>query len=81
MTNRAAATPLTPEAKEENNDLFRMTILPSANRVGILLLLLKTTLPRPAVATGAPVGRIFLSIAALDSTRNQRCSIESKVLR
>jgi len=34
------------------------------------MLLLKTILPRPTAATGAPTGRIFYSIAVLPAPRN-----------
>jgi len=70
VANKAAATPCTPETKEENNELSVGAIaLP--DRLGMLPLLLKTTLPRPAVATGAPAERISLSIAVLKSACNQ----------
>jgi hypothetical protein len=39
-------------------------------RIGVPLLL-KTILPRPAVAMGAPTGRIFFSIAMLEAGSNE----------
>ena len=69
VANKAAATPFMPETKEEKSELSRLTSLASAARVGFVLLL-KTTLPRPAATVGAPAGRISFSIAVGVSARN-----------
>jgi hypothetical protein len=50
------------------------------DRPEILLLLLKTILPRAAAAPGAPAGRISSSITVLNSGRNRCNGIESKHL-
>src|SRR5262249_3987479 len=61
VANRADATPFTLEIKEESSRHSRVASLASVARVGFPLLL-KTTLPRPAAASGAPAERIFFSI-------------------
>src|SRR5271167_1540777 len=66
VANRPAAMPLA----QETHGLSCATTLVPVARIGVPLLL-KTILPRPAVATGAPTGRIFLSIAALQAGRNE----------
>jgi len=53
VVNRAAAMPLSPESNE--NEPSAATAPVPTVRVGFLLLL-KTTLPRPVDATGAPAG-------------------------
>jgi len=61
-----------PLAQETNGLSGAITLVPVA-RIGVPLLL-KTILPHPAAATGAPTGRIFFSIAALRASRNERTS-------
>ena len=51
MANKAAATLFTPETKEESSELSRLTSVASGARIGFVLLL-KTTLPRPAATYG-----------------------------
>jgi hypothetical protein len=52
VAKSALATPLTPEAKAENEMPFRVVAVVSVARVGVLLLL-KTILPRPVAVAGA----------------------------
>ena len=49
VANRAAAMPLAPETKEDNNGLCRVTAVVWVARIGCPLLL-KTILPRPDAA-------------------------------
>jgi hypothetical protein len=58
-----------PLAQETDGLSCATTLVPVA-RIGVPLLL-KTILPRPAVATGALTGRIFFSIAAQKAARNE----------
>ncbi len=67
VANRPAAMPL---AQETNGLSCGTTLVPVA-RIGVPLLL-KTILPRPAAATGAPTGRIPFSIAAREAGSNER---------
>jgi hypothetical protein len=66
VANRPAATPLA----HETHGLSGATSLVPVARIGVPLLL-KTILPRPAVATGAQTGRIFFSIAVQTAARNE----------
>ena len=66
VANRPAAMPLT----HETDGIGCATTLVPAARIGVPILLLKTILPHPAAATGAPTGRISFSIAALEAGRN-----------
>jgi len=52
VANNAAATPLTPETKEENSELSRVTTVVPLARVRFPLLL-KTILPRPPRLRGS----------------------------
>ena len=58
-----------PLAQETNGLSCATTPVPVA-RIGVPLLL-KTILLHPAATTGAPTGRIFFSIAALEAGRNE----------
>jgi hypothetical protein len=71
VANRLSAIPPREEIREATNTLRCFTSLISVVRVGHPLLL-KTSLPRPVGATGAPPGRIPLSIARTHSARNRR---------
>jgi hypothetical protein len=65
-----------PPAQETDGLSCATTLVPVA-RIGVPLLL-KTILPRPAVATGALTGRIFSSIAVQKAGRNEhqgRCHL------
>jgi hypothetical protein len=66
VANRPAAMP----PAHETHGLSGTTILVPAARIGVPLLL-KTILPHPAATTGAPTGRIFFSIAALEAGSNE----------
>jgi hypothetical protein len=55
---------------QEIHGLSRATTLVPVARIGVPLLL-KTILPRPAVAMGAPTGRIFFSIAMREAGSNE----------
>jgi hypothetical protein len=66
VANKAAAMPLA----QETDGLSGATTSVPVARIGVPLLL-KTILLHPAAATGAPTGRIFFSIAALDAGRNE----------
>lgn len=66
VAKRPAATPLA----QETHGLSCSTTLVPVPRIGVPLLL-KTILPRPTAATGAPTGRIFLSIAVPEAGRNE----------
>jgi hypothetical protein len=66
VANKPAATPLA----QETNGLSCTTILVPVARIGVPLLL-KTILPRPGAATGAPTGRIFFSITMLEVGSNE----------
>src|SRR5579872_2749199 len=68
VANKAAATPLAPETKQETNRLSRFTLV-SGDRFWVPLLL-KTILPRPTDASGARIGRILFSIAMPHPERN-----------
>jgi len=73
VANRAAAMPLA----QETDGLSCATTLVPVARIGVPLLL-KTILPRPAVAMGALTGRIFFSIAVQKAARNEhrgRCHL------
>ncbi len=79
MANRAAAIPLA----QETDGLSCATTLVPVARIGVPLLL-KTILPRPAVAMGALTGRIFFSIAVQKAARNEhrgRCHLVHIVRR
>ena len=65
-----------PLAQETDGLSCATTLVPVA-RIGVPLLL-KTILPRPAVAMGALTGRIFFSIAVQKAARNEhrgRCHL------
>jgi len=66
VAKRPAAMPL---AQETHGLSCATTPVPVA-RIGVPLLL-KTILPRPAAASGAPTGRIFFSIAVLEAGSNE----------
>jgi hypothetical protein len=66
VANRLAAM---PPAQETNGFSCATTPVP-VPRIGVPLLL-KTILLHPAAATGAPTGRIFLSIAAREAGSNE----------
>lgn len=67
VANKPAPTSLT----HETNGLRCATALVPVARIGVPILLLKTILPHPAAATGAPTGRIFFSIAVVRASRNE----------
>jgi hypothetical protein len=58
-----------PLAQETHGLSCATTLVPAA-RIGVPLLL-KTILPRPTVAMGAPTGRIFFSIAVPEAGSNE----------
>jgi hypothetical protein len=68
VANKPAAMPPT----HETDGLGWATAPVPATRIGVPILLLKTILPRPTAATGAPTGRIYFSIAGWESWRNER---------
>jgi len=78
--NNAAEIPLTGEIGEATKGLRCSITLVSVARVGCPLLL-KTSLPRPAGAAGAPCGRIPFSIAGPNAARNHRKGSGSRALR
>ncbi len=61
VAKRLSATPLTEETREDTRELSRTAALVPVVRIGSPLLLKTTSLVQP-VLTGAPSGRIFLSI-------------------
>jgi hypothetical protein len=63
VVKRAATTSYNPEVNRSLTPAFSSSPLPE-----LLPLLLKTTLPRSAVAAEAPAERIFSSIAVPDHT-------------
>jgi hypothetical protein len=69
VANKPAAMPLA----QETHGLSCATTLVPVARIGVPILL-KTILPRPAVATGAPMGRILSSIARQEGSRNEHRS-------
>jgi hypothetical protein len=80
VANKAAGIPLTGEIGEATKALRCSITLVSVARVGCPLLL-KTSLPRPAGAAGAPSGRIPVSIAGSHAGRNHGKGSGSRALR
>jgi len=80
VANKASAIPPIEEIREATKAFCCSTTLVSAARVGCPLLL-KTSLPRPGSATGAPTGRIPFSIAGSHWLRNHRKGSGSRALR
>jgi len=68
VVKSAAATPYNPEVRQENEDPLPTSTFSLVGVPELLPLLLKTTLPRSAVAAEAPAERISSSIAVLDHT-------------
>jgi hypothetical protein len=66
VANKPAAMPLA----QETHGLSCATTLVPVARIGVPILL-KTILPRPAGATGVPMGRISSSIARQEACRNE----------
>ena len=64
-----------PPAHEIHGLSCATTLVPVA-RIGVPLLL-KTILPRPVAASGAPAGRIFFSIAVLEVGSNEGTKADS----
>jgi len=69
VVNRAAAILLQRATKPAANEASNAAWPAGVVRIGVPLLL-KTVLPRPAVATGAPPGRFVFSIALRRVVRN-----------
>ena len=77
---RVANSPSAKPFIQETTRGVRLTLAVPESRVEFPLLL-KTDLPHPDGSAGAPAGRIWFSIAALNSARNARRHLGSNVMR